>query len=161
MEHEGRRVSIERYLPYLINRSLQAMRDYSAEIFAQLGLSIPTFRILFALAELGPTRFGELAEITSLEPPTLSRFLNQLEGERLVRRKRVPHPHSKAVEIALTAAGRRKVEQAIPDVVDCEERYLEGVSRADAEIARKVINRIYENARSAAAERDATSRRIG
>jgi DNA-binding MarR family transcriptional regulator len=51
------------------------------------------------------------------------------------------------VEIALTAAGASTVERAMPAAVECDDVYLEGVSKADAEVARRVVNRIYENAR--------------
>jgi DNA-binding MarR family transcriptional regulator len=147
-----RGVAIERYLPYLTNRALRAMRGYSEAIFAELGLSIPTFRILFALSELGTQRFNTLASATSLEPPTLSRFLNQLEAERLVKRS-YPNGNPKTVDITLTAAGVATVARAMPAVIDCERVYLAGVSAADADTARRVMDAIYENARHASAAR--------
>jgi DNA-binding MarR family transcriptional regulator len=157
MEHAARRgIAIERYLPYLINRAFKAMCEYSGEIFSRLGLTIPTFRILFALSEYGPMRFGELASRTSLAPPTLSRFLNDLEDEGLVRRKRVPHRNSKSVEIGLTAAGRAKVEEAMPSVLDCDAVYLDGISETDADAARRVVIRLYENARRGTEERESS-----
>jgi MarR family transcriptional regulator, organic hydroperoxide resistance regulator len=157
MEHESmpktRGVAIDRYLPYLVNRALRAMRGYSEEVFDELGLSIPTFRILFALSELGTQRFGALVTATSLEPPTLSRFLNELEAERLVKRTPAPRGNAKAVDISLTAAGAATVERAMPAVIACETVYLAGVSAADANVARRVMNAMFENARTATAAR--------
>jgi len=147
-----RGVAIERYLPYLVNRAHREMRLYSEEVFEQIGLTIPTFRILFALSEFGTQRFNALAAATSLEPPTLSRFLNQLEDEKLVKRS-YPNGNPKAVDVSLTAAGAKAVERAMPAVIDCERVYLAGVSAADADVARRVMDAIYENARNAAAAR--------
>lgn len=148
-----RGVAIDRYLPYLVNRALRAMRGYSEEVFDDLGLSIPTFRILFALSELGTQRFGALVTATSLEPPTLSRFLNELEAARLVKRTRAPQGNAKAVDVTLTAAGAATVVRAMPAVIDCEDVYLAGVSAADANVARRVMDAIYENARAATTAR--------
>jgi MarR family transcriptional regulator, organic hydroperoxide resistance regulator len=167
MEHEGRLgstavdapmpktrgIAIDRYLPYLVNRALRAMRGYSEAVFDELGLSIPTFRILFALSELGTQRFGALVTATSLEPPTLSRFLNELEAERLVKRTRALNGNAKAVDVTLTAAGVATVARAMPTVIECETVYLAGVSAADANVARRVMHAIYENARTATAAR--------
>lgn len=153
-----RGVAIERYLPYLVNRAHREMRLYSEDVFAQIGLTIPTFRILFALSEFGTQRFNALAAATSLEPPTLSRFLNQLEGDNLVKRT-YPNGNPKTVDVALTAAGETAVKRAMPAVIACERIYLAGVSAADADVARRVMDAIFENARRAATERAATPRK--
>ena len=144
---------------YLINRAHQGMRGYAADVFAKMDLTVPTFRILLALSEYAPLRFGELVTATSLEPPTLSRYLDQLETEGFVRRKRVPNRNSKSVEISLTARGIAKVDESMPHALECEDVYLEGLTEADAEVARRVLTRIYDNVRRADAERDVAASR--
>ena len=52
------------------------------EEFRKRGLTVSTWRVLAVLADRGVCGFGELAELTSIEPATLSRFVEALDARR-------------------------------------------------------------------------------
>jgi DNA-binding MarR family transcriptional regulator len=120
------------------------MLNYSADEFEKIGLTVPQWRILFALWETGGCRFGTLAGLTSIEPPTLSRLLNLLEAKRLVRRRRNPSD-TRSTSISLTAAGKTRFESTLPFARDVTAMYLAGVSKADVNALRRALTQIYDN----------------
>jgi DNA-binding MarR family transcriptional regulator len=72
-------------------------------------LSQPALTILAALRTAGAVRLSELARLTGLEAPLVSREVGELGGSRHVRRK--PDPtDGRAGIVALTPKGRRASE---------------------------------------------------
>jgi DNA-binding MarR family transcriptional regulator len=65
-------------------------------------LSTAALSALAAVAEAGSIRIGDLAAAEGVEAPTMSRLIDRLERDGLVRRRRDPSD-SRAVEISGTA----------------------------------------------------------
>ena len=66
-------------------------------------------RMLWSL-KAGPVRAGWLAQVAKLSPSAVTEALEGLERDRLVRRE--PDPDDRrAVRVALTAEGRRQLQQ--------------------------------------------------
>lgn len=137
-------VRIESYIPYLINRAATAMINYSALEFEQLGLTVPQWRILLTLWQHRDCRFRELAELTSIEPPTLSRLLNAMTKSRLVKRRRVAED-TRGVSVALTAAGVALFERSMPFAENCNRLYIDGLTAGELAVLRRALTRIYDN----------------
>jgi DNA-binding MarR family transcriptional regulator len=76
------------------------------------GLRATQFSILAALALLGPTPTGALAERLGLERTTLTRGAALLERHGWVRA--APSEDARERPLRLTRAGRRKLEAAYP-----------------------------------------------
>ena len=71
-------------------------------------LSIPAMVVLGALFRHGEQTLGALAAFEKVQPPTMTRTVNCLEGEGLVRRR--PHDtDGRQVLVGLTDAGRERV----------------------------------------------------
>ena len=66
-------------------------------------------RLLWSL-KAGPVRAGWLAQVTKLSPSAITETVEGLERERLVRREQDPDDR-RAVRVALTAEGRRQLQQ--------------------------------------------------
>jgi DNA-binding MarR family transcriptional regulator len=135
---------IESYVPYLVNRAATAMLNYSAVEFEKLGLTVPQWRILLALWQHPDSRFGELARLTSIEPPTLSRLLNGMTKSRLVKRRR-SEEDTRNVNVSLTPAGAALFQKTIPFAEDVNSHYVEGLSASDLRVLRRALATIYEN----------------
>lgn len=146
-------ISIDLYTPYLINRAAVAMVEYAAPGFENHGLTVPTWRILFALSEQGPCFVGDLLGYTSIEGPTLSRALLQLSRRHLIRRKRDP-ADGRFIKVTLTAAGRALVARSVPYALRCEQVYLKGLTQDEVATLRRAVTVIYENARMATSARE-------
>jgi DNA-binding MarR family transcriptional regulator len=145
---QASKLHIEDYVPSLVNRAGTAMLSYSAREFQQLGLTVPQFRILLTLWHHDECRFGDLATLTSIEPPTLSRLLNGMAAGKLVKRKRSVED-TRSVTLSLTAAGRALFEKVIPFADRCDELYTAGISASDLAVLRRTLTAIYHNVRAA------------
>jgi len=135
---------IESYVPYLVNRAATAMLNYSALEFEKIGLTVPQWRIMLTLWHHRECRFGELAKLTSIEPPTLSRLLNAMTTARLVKRQRIK-TDTRSVNVSLTRSGAALFEKTIPFAEDVNARYLKGIPAADVTALRRSLATIYDN----------------
>src|ERR1017187_5658719 len=129
---------IESYVPYLVNRAATAMLNYSALEFEKLGLTVPQWRILLTLWQHRECRFGELAKLTSIEPPTLSRLLKAMTKSRLVKRQRI-ETDTRSVNVSLTSAGTALFEKTIPFAEDVNGLYVKGLSVADLTVLKRAL----------------------
>lgn len=75
-----------------------------------IGVSLPQFRLLIALSELGPTPSARAADRLGTSPSSVTRLADHLERTgHLVRRRE--RPNRSVVRLELTAAGSEVVEQ--------------------------------------------------
>jgi MarR family transcriptional regulator, organic hydroperoxide resistance regulator len=137
------------------------MLNYSALEFEGLGLTVPQWRILLTLWQHRECRFRELAELTSIEPPTLSRLLAAMTKLRLVKRRRIAED-SRSINLSLTAAGTALFARSMPFAENCNQIYLDGLSAGDLAVLRRGLATIYANVqrvRAESAPRRSTKRR--
>jgi DNA-binding MarR family transcriptional regulator len=86
-------------------RLLHAMKASMASLVPE-GLDPAAFPLLLTLTRCGPRRQGELAEMSMLDPSTVSRYVGQLARAGYVERR--PDPQDgRAVQIAASDAGTR------------------------------------------------------
>jgi len=74
-----------------------------------IGLSQPRLSALSVIVFAGPLSLAELAAAEQVKPPTMSRIVEALVGDRLVTRDAVPEDR-RSVRIAATEKGRRLME---------------------------------------------------
>lgn len=73
-------------------------------------VSLPQFRVLAVLADLGPTRSGRVARALGLDASTVTRLADRLVASGHVERNGEPG-HRGVVTLALTPPGRSLVTQ--------------------------------------------------
>ncbi len=93
-------------------RRARALSRLYEERLRPHGLRATQFSVLAALALKGPTCVGELAEFLVLERTTLTRGATLLEKKGWV--DAAPSADARERRLRLTAAGRRKLEAALP-----------------------------------------------
>jgi len=76
------------------------------------GLKVTQFSVLRNIMVSGPLNKSELAPILSLDRTTLVRNIKSLEASKLI--ENVPGADTRMRSIAVTKAGRKAVENAIP-----------------------------------------------
>lgn len=114
------------------------------EALRPLGLRVTQFTLLASIALGAPDSISALAELLAMERTTLTRNLRLLEKEGLVAVG--PEGYRRARSLRLTAAGRRKLDQALPKWREAQDHLISklGATRwRDArallsELARKV-----------------------
>ena len=86
-------------------RLLHAMKAHLAPFLPE-GLDVAAFPLLLTLVREGPRRQGELAELSFLDPSTVSRHVAQLARSGYVQRR--PDPQDgRAVQLVATEDGER------------------------------------------------------
>jgi DNA-binding MarR family transcriptional regulator len=132
------------YLPYLVNRvGVRIAVAFSRELEPH-GLSLPMWRVLAVLAQGGRQRQIDLADLTSIDPSTLSRLIKTMQDLRLVSRVRSVES-LREVEIALTPRGHAIVKTLIPRALDYEAMAIRGLEAREIALAKRLLRRIYDN----------------
>ncbi len=119
-------IGLANYAPYLMNR---IMGRYNASLRAEmtdLGLTTPKMRALAVLSVVEGPLIRELSVLTVVEQSTLSRALDQLQTDGLVRRESDPSD-SRAARMYITDAGRSTFETLWPHMAAAQARMFRGV----------------------------------
>ena len=136
-------IGLASYSPYLMNR---IMGRYNASLraeIARLGLTTPKMRALAVLSVIDRPLIRELAVYAVVEQSTLSRALDGLAAEGLVRRE-ADAQDSRGTRVIITDEGRSAFDRLWP-------RMAEGLVRreADAQDSRGTRVSITDNGRAA------------
>lgn len=119
-------IGLQQFAPYLMNR---IMGRYNASLradLAQLGLTTLKMRSLAVLAVIDGIQISRLAVYAVVEQSTLSRALDSLEADGLVRRSPDPED-SRATRVWITDKGRAAFETMWPAMRRNYEKMFAGV----------------------------------
>ena len=123
-------IGLEQFAPYLMNR---IMGRYNASLRADLkaqGLTVPQARALAVLSVGDGMTVNELSVFTVIEQSTMSRTLDAMETQGLVRREPCLDD-SRARKIFLTERGREEFSRFWPAMHDAFEHMFRGVDDAE------------------------------
>ena len=139
-------MGLAHYAPYLMNR---IMGRYNASLRAEmagLGLTTPKMRALAVLSVIEGPLIGELAVYAVVEQSTLSRALDQLAAEGLIRRE-ADAADSRAVRVFITDAGRAAFETLWPRMADSYARMFRGVPEEERRAFVATLQKMLANIR--------------
>jgi DNA-binding MarR family transcriptional regulator len=131
-------------LPFLINRVGVAIVDLATPGLKQAHITIPLWRMLAVLAHRGELRQIDLAEATSLDPPTVSRLITGAVKKGLVTRTR-SDTNNREVTVRLTKKGLAVVDELVPKMVACEDVALGNLPARDVALVKDVLRKMYQN----------------
>jgi homoprotocatechuate degradation regulator HpaR len=100
-------------LPMALLQARETAMRLFRPMLAHHHLTEQQWRVLRALTAASPRDAGELAEDTSLLPPSLSRILTKLENRELIQRSSDPDDHRRSL-IALSEHGHELVRTIAP-----------------------------------------------
>ena len=119
-------IGLTNYAPYLMNRIMGRYNASLRDEMAGLGLTTPKMRALAVLTVVEGPLIRELAVYTVTDPSTLSRALDQLQAEGLVRRE-ADAADNRAVRVHVTEAGRAAFEALWPHMAAAQARMFRGI----------------------------------
>ncbi len=119
-------IGLTNYAPYLMNRIMGRYNASLREEMAQLGLSTPKMRALAVLSVIEGPLIRELAIYAVVEQSTLSRALDQLQADGLIRRE-TDAEDSRATRVFITEAGRASFETLWPHMAAAHDRMFRGI----------------------------------
>ena len=104
----------EHSLPMELLRAREAAMARFRPMLRDHGLTEQQWRVIRALADYEPMDAGDLASRSFLLAPSLTRILQHLESEKLVKRKADSKDQRRSV-LMLTAKGRKLFSEVAPD----------------------------------------------
>lgn len=139
-------VGLQNFAPYLMNR---IMGRYNAGLRSELaaqGLSTVKMRTLAVLSVLDGLQIGELAVYAVVEQSTLSRALDSLRAEGLIRRE-TDSADSRATRIFITEQGRAVFEALWPGMARAWRHMFAGISGTEERAFLETLQKILINIR--------------
>ncbi len=122
----------------LVGRSRRMLWMAAASRLEARGESIFTWQALCYLVRNGATSQRDLAYANAQHPAGISRLLEELEAEKLIRRAPDPSDRRKLL-VQATAKGRARLEAATPDVMDAVDEAMRELSTAQREELRALL----------------------
>ncbi len=146
----------------LVARARRLVWTAAAHELEAHGLPMATWVLLATLVRSGPATQRELADATSQHAASISRLVNELEAQKLVRRRRDDADRRRA-RVEITAAGKAFCKVARPHVIGALRQALGPISTAEQRALRALLLRLVPPpdpaaARSAASRKNAAKR---
>jgi len=139
-------IGLTNFAPYLMNRIMGRYNAAFREELADLGLTTPKARALAVLSVVDAPLIGELAVYTVTEQSTLSRALDQLQAEGLIRRDTDPDD-SRATRVTITDTGRYLFADLWPHMHAAQERMFRGIPAAERQAFVATLQKMLVNIR--------------
>jgi DNA-binding MarR family transcriptional regulator len=139
-------VGLANFAPYLMNRIMGRYNASLREEMADLGLTTPKMRALAVLSVVEGPLIRELSVLTVVEQSTLSRALEQLTNDGLIRRETDPND-SRAVRVFITDAGRASFETLWPHMAEAQARMFRGIPEDERRAFVATLQKMLANIR--------------
>ena len=139
-------IGLANYAPYLMNRIMGRYNASLRDEMSGLGLTTPKMRALAVLSVVEGPLIRELSVLTVVEQSTLSRALDQLQTEGLIRRETDPND-SRAVRVFITDAGRAKFEVLWPHMAAAQARMFRGIPDEERRAFVATLQKMLHNIR--------------
>lgn len=120
----------------MLNRIITSIYD---DALRPLGITTSQINMLTATNRLGPVGQTRLAEVLHLEKSTLSRNLSLMKKRAWVRV--LPGEDDRTHTVAITARGRRLLEQALPSWRRAQRAAVDILGEEGAAMLKTVANR--------------------
>lgn len=139
-------IGLNGFAPYLMNRIMGRYNDDLRRQVARLGLTTPKMRALAILSVIGGLQISKLSVYAVVEQSTLSRALDALEADGLVRREADPGDQ-RAHRIFITQAGRDMFARIWPQMEASYRGLFEGIPEAEQTAFVATLQKILANVR--------------
>jgi DNA-binding MarR family transcriptional regulator len=134
------------YLQLVLNRIMAEHLNQTIDAFTEVGLNIQTTRVLLSLYHHGRLRTGVLAYLVGLEQTAISHLLRDISRRGLIIRER-EKADNRAVEVRLTAEGKKLATYCHKAALDQERLLLGNLTAAEIAALRKIVWKIDDHVR--------------
>ncbi len=134
---------LDDFLAYLLARASHLVSEDYAIVLKEAGIDRPRWRVLASLSDYDKMTIGELARKVLMKQPTLTKVLDKMEEEKLVKRR-----HSKedrrAIKIAITKKGKEKVSKLLIKAKKHEKAILKNYTKEEEKVLKHVLRTFIE-----------------
>ena len=139
-------IGLNHFAPYLLNRLSARWNGELQDLLRRLDLSTTQFRALAVLTVSSGITVNELAVFAVTEQSTMSRTLDALEEQELIRRR--PKPGDARVrEVFITEQGLALFARIWPDIYALYARYFDGIDEVEFRGFIATLHKILRNTR--------------
>ena len=139
-------IGLSNYAPYLMNRIMGRYNASLRDEMAGLGLTTPKMRALAVLSVVEAPLIRELAVYAITDPSTLSRALDQLQADGLIRRV-ADAADSRATRVHITQAGRTLFDNLWPHMAAANARMFRGIGDEERHAFVATLQKMLANIR--------------
>jgi DNA-binding MarR family transcriptional regulator len=125
----------------------RSITELTLEDLRRFGMTVPRWSVLTQLAIRDGRSIGELARATVIKQSSLTRVVDQMERDGLVRR-RASRDDSRIVQVWLTKDGRARYDDVVPLAVQRVNRALDGLREAEVELLGSLLDRLLSSVRA-------------
>lgn len=131
---------------FQLERAVRQFRHYAMEEMTKHGLAVSGehWVVLKRAYEKPGMLQKDIAASTYKDPASLTRILDLLEKQQLIRRQR-SSVDRRAMEVYLTIDGMKFVEKGLPIAVEIRKKGLDGFSKREQRMLSDFLDRIYDN----------------
>lgn len=137
-------IGLQQFAPYLMNRIMGRYNASLREDLAKHGLTTPKMRTLAILSVIDGLLVGRLAVYAVVEQSTLSRALDALEADGLVRRT-PDQDDSRAIRVSITEMGRASFESLWPTMRASYSRMFADIDASEKTAFVATLQKILNN----------------
>ena len=139
-------VGINQFAPYLMNRIAARYNANVAEALKAHDITTTEMRVLAILSLSSSVTINELAVYTVTQQSTMSRALDELEEQGLIRR--IARPGDRRVrDVSITQKGRQAFESVWPILYEQFQQLFDGVQEEEYRGFVSTLHRILRNIR--------------
>jgi|SRR6185369_15354948 len=136
---------LELAIPFLLTRAGGRMGNAFAKALKPFGLNLSEWRVCASLLYVPHQSLTELSQHATTDTSALSRILDRLEIQELVKRDKSA-TDGRSIRIALTSKGAELAQSIVPLAKRHEAVVLRDFAAGDVESLRAMLLKLYENA---------------
>ncbi|CAB3781583.1 MarR family winged helix-turn-helix transcriptional regulator [Paraburkholderia caffeinilytica] len=140
-----RQQELEQAVPFLLTRAVSRMGNAFAKALKPFDLNLSEWRVCLSLLYVPHQTVSELSLHATSDISALSRIIDRLESQELVKRERSA-TDGRSIRIALTKKGEDLASRIIPVGKQHESVLLSGFTANDVQALRSMLLKLYENA---------------
>jgi len=129
-------------LPYLLTRVTTRSNQLWIRKLRDHGLTIGRWQVLSVLSRFDGSRIGTIADLSGGEQPAVSRVVDQMQRDGLVKR-RASLDDSRAVEVWITSQGRELLTELMPDAEAFVQRMVRTLSPDEILQLNSMLERLF------------------
>jgi DNA-binding MarR family transcriptional regulator len=139
---------------YLLKRSQRLMQERIEVLFAEQGCTLQQWVVLMHLRDGLASTVADLCRDLHHDSGAMTRLIDQLESRSLIERRRNPEDR-RVIELSITKAGNKLLDELIPTACGMLNDTLDGFSREEVKqlqsLLRRMIGRLEERVQAAPA----------
>ncbi|HYP83792.1 MarR family winged helix-turn-helix transcriptional regulator [Variovorax sp.] len=134
---------VEDYLAALLAQASHLISSEFHEVARRHGFSVSEWRVMASLAGGAAISIGQLAQVSVMKQPTVTRMLDRMAAKGHV--ERLPHESDRRITLVrITDAGERTVGHLMELAREHERRVLEPFGLQSAEALKDTLRRMIE-----------------